>query len=118
MASVVYTFKFTGKIFLLVAVIYFLYRVSTSRNKKEEVLLAAAYITGFEVFSRMTGGAFSYEFAKYAVMGFLVIGMFYKGITRKSWPYIFFLLFLVPGIFFSAINLGYESKFGNAIGLI
>ena len=116
MALVVYTVNFTGKFFLLGAIIYFLYRIFTNGNKNDEVLLAAAYITGFEVFSRMTGGAFSYEFAKYAVIGFLVIGMFFKGFNRKSWPYIFFLVFLVPGVLFSAINLSYETSIGNAIG--
>lgn len=73
-------------------------------------------MTGFEVFSRMTGGAFSYEFAKYAVIGFLTIGMFYRGFHRKSWAYILFLLLLIPGILFSAINLNYDTNVGNAIG--
>jgi hypothetical protein len=115
-AFVVFTFRFTGKFILFAAIVYFMYRIFVNGNKKDEVLLAAGYITGFEVFSRMTGGAFSYEFAKYAVIGFLLIGMFFKGFTRKSWPYLFFIIFLVPGILFSAINLNYETSFGNALG--
>ena len=108
--------KSASKFILLAAIIYFLIRIISSGNKKDEVLLAAAYITGFEVFSRMTGGAFSYEFAKYAVIGFLILGMFYKCFTKKSWPYLFFLLFLVPGVLFSVLNSSYETNVGNAIG--
>ncbi len=116
MAMVVYWNEFSAKLFLFAAVIYFFYRIFSSRNKNDEVLLAAAYMTGFEVFSRMTGGAFSYEFAKYSVIGFLTLGMFYRGFHRKSWAYIFFLLLLIPGILFSAINLNYETNIANAIG--
>ncbi len=116
MAMAVYWVQFSAKLFLLAAVIYFFYKIFLNRNKNDEVLLAAAYMTGFEIFSRMTGGAFSYEFAKYAVIGFLTLGMFYRGFHRKSWPYLFFLLLLVPGILFSAINLNYETNIANAIG--
>lgn len=116
MAMAVYWVQFSGKLFLFGAVLYFLYRIFSSRNKNDEVLIAAAYMTGFEVFSRMTGGAFSYEFAKYAVIGFLTLGMLYRGFHRKSWPYLFFLILLTPGILFSAINLNYETNIANAIG--
>ncbi|MCG2419895.1 O-antigen ligase family protein [Aequorivita sp. F47161] len=95
---------------------YFLYRIVSNSNRKDEVLLAAGYITGFEVLSRMTGGAISYEFSKYAVIGFVLIGMFYKGFKLTSLPYFIYILLLIPGIVFSAINLSYEAKVGNAIG--
>ncbi|WP_245917615.1 O-antigen ligase family protein [Aureitalea marina] len=78
-------------------------------------MYAAAYITGFEVFSRMTGGAITYEFAKYAVIMFLGVGMFYRGFHRGSWPFVLFLLLLFPGIILSAINLNYGSELFKAI---
>jgi hypothetical protein len=115
-ALIVYNFRFTAKFILFAAIIYFLVRIIYNRNRKDEVLLAAAYVTGFEVFSRMTGGAFTYEFAKYAVIMFLTIGMFYRGFKRKSWIYVVYLLLLIPGILFSAINLDYESSVANAVG--
>ncbi len=116
MAIVIYLAEFTSKIFLFGIIGYFLIRILSNGNKKDEVLLAAGYITGFEVFSRMTGGSgISYEFAKFAVIGFLVIGMFFKGFTRKSWPYLFYVIFLLPGVFFSAINLNYSTNFLNAV---
>lgn len=114
---IAYVANFTPKFFLFAAILFFLFRIFTNRNRNDEALLGAAYITGYEVFSRMTGGiGFSYEFAKYIVMGFMLLGIFYKGFNRKSWAYVIFLLLLVPGVLFSAINLDYDSSVGNAIG--
>ncbi|MEL6813056.1 MAG: O-antigen ligase domain-containing protein, partial [Bacteroidota bacterium] len=112
----IYAFTFTSKIFLLLIIGYFLLLVFKNGNRNDEVLIAAAYITGFEVFSRMTQGLISYEFVKYMVIVFMTIGMFYKGFKVKSWPFLLLILLLVPGILFSAINLDYESSVGNAIG--
>jgi O-antigen ligase len=92
------------------------YLVLANNNRNDEALMGAAYIMGFEVLARMTDAAFTYEFAKYTVIAFLVFGMFYKGFHRKSWPYIFFVFLLIPGIIFSAINLDYDSSVANAIG--
>ena len=93
-----------------------MYRIISNSNRKDEVLWAAGYVLGFEVLSRMTGGAITYEFAKYAVIGFVLLGMFYKGFKKSAWPYILYIVFLVPGILFSAINLNYDTNVGNAIG--
>ncbi|WP_339699822.1 O-antigen ligase family protein [uncultured Marixanthomonas sp.] len=112
----IYVSGATSKFILLGAICFFLYRIIKNGNKNDEVLFGAAYVTGFEVLSRMTGGAFTYEFAKYAVIGFLVLGMFYRGFTRTSWPYVFYLFLLIPGVLFSAINLNYNTDVGNAIG--
>ena len=112
----IFRFSFLSKIALVGAIIYFLWKIVRKGNCNDDVLVAAGYITGFEVFSRMTGGAFTYEFAKYMVIMFFLVGMFYKGFNRKSWPYIFYILCLAPGILFSAMNLDYDSNVANAIG--
>ena len=86
-------------------------------NRNDEALFAAAYVVGFEVLSRMTGGVgFSYEFAKYCVIVFMTIGMFYRGFQRKSWPYLLFVLFLMPSLLVSAIYVDFNTKFGNVVG--
>lgn len=115
MAFLVFTFGFVSKFLLVGIVLMFCIRIFANNNKNDEVLIAAAYMTGIEVFARMTGGAISYEFAKYAVIGFLVMGMFYRGFNRNSWPYVFYIVFLVPGIFFSAMNLNYETSIVKAL---
>jgi len=115
-AVLVYLFRSFAQVYFLFVIGYFIYRIFSNGNKNDEVLLAAAYITGFEVFSRMTGGVgISYEFAKFSVIGFMLIGMFFVGFTRKSWPYILFMVLLTPGILFSAINLDYDTNFLSAI---
>lgn len=114
-AFLVFAFGAVSKFILVAIVLYFLIKIFTTNNRNDEVLIAAAYMTGIEVFSRMTGGAISYEFAKYAVIGFLGIGMFYRGFQRNSWPYLFYIVLLIPGILFSAINLNYETSIVKAI---
>lgn len=115
-ALLIFFFESSAQLIFFSTIIYFLYRIFSNGNKNDEVLLAAAYITGFEVFSRMTGGVgISYEFAKFSVIGFMLIGMFFVGFSRKSWPYILFMVLLTPGILFSAINLDYSTNFLSAI---
>ena len=116
MAFVIYLVESSSQFFLYAIIIYFLYRIISNGNKKDEVLLAAAYITGFEVFSRMTGGSIlSYEFAKYSVIAFMLLGMFYRGFTIRSWPYLLFLILLAPGLLFSAMNLNYTTNFFRVV---
>lgn len=114
-ALAVYLFGFVGKFLLLAIVVYFLINIFSTNNRNDEVLIAAAYMTGIEVFARMTGGAISYEFAKYSVIGFLIIGMFYRGFKTSSWPYAIYLILLMPGILFSAMNLSYETNIVKAL---
>ena len=115
-AILIYFFESFAQIYFFGVIAYFVYRIFSNGNKNDEVLLAAAYITGFEVFSRMTGGVgISYEFAKFSVIGFMLVGMFIVGFTRKSWPYVLFMVLLTPGILFSAMNLDYGTNFLSAI---
>src|SRR5690606_3538326 len=85
------------------------------QNRNHEALIAAAYITGAEVFLRMTKGAVFYETGKYAVIVFLLMGLFFRGTSKKTIPYWIYLFLLIPGILFSAINLSYEIDIKNAI---
>jgi hypothetical protein len=112
----IFVFPLLSKLLLPLAILFFLYLILTNNNKHDEALMGAAYIMGYEVLSRMTSAAFSYEFAKYMVIVFLTIGMFYRGFHRKSWPYVLFIFLLIPGIIFSAINLNYGTNVANAIG--
>ena len=95
---VIYAAPFVAKLygyFILFGGIYF---VVKTRNRNNEVLLAAAYIVGSEVFLRMTGGNPNHEFSKYGVMLFLSMGMYYSGFSKNAVPYWIFLILLVPGI--------------------
>jgi len=112
----IYVFPAISKLILPLAILFFVYLVLSNNNRNDEALMGAAYVMGFEVLSRMTSAAISYEFAKYMVIVFLIFGMFYRGFHRKSWPYVLFMFLLIPGIVFSAINLNYDTNVANAIG--
>ena len=101
------------KFYLVVIIPYFLWRIvkSNPNNRVKEVLIAAAYIVGAEVFFRMTKSYFLYEIGKYLVMFFILVGLFYDGFKRKAYPYVLFLLCLIPGILVTYQTLSYDSDF-------
>lgn len=94
---------------------FWISRVFTKENKHLEILKAMAYITGAEVFFRMTGAYIFYETAKYAVILFSIIGFFFYGFKIKAIPYAFYLLLLIPGILISLENIGYDVNFRKAV---
>ena len=115
LAFVIFLYMPTGKIILLGILLYFTLLIIQKENRNNEALMAAAYISGAEVFFRMTGGVIFYETGKYAVIIFLVIGMFFKGTSSKTVPYWIYLLILVPGIIVASITMSYEAEFRKAI---
>lgn len=115
LALLVYVFPFSSKIIFLLLVVYFFFLIVTKGNKNDEALLAAAYITGAELFFRMTNGVIFYETGKYLVIVYLVMGIFLNGVTKKTIPYWLYLFLLVPGVFFSAMNLNYDTNIRTAI---
>lgn len=115
MAFLVYFFPFLSKFIYLGIVGFFFFLIVTKGNKNDEALLAAAYITGAELFFRMTGGAFFYESGKYLVIIFLVIGLFLSGSSKRAFGYWIYLFLLVPGVLFSAINLNYDTNVRTTI---
>ena len=98
-----------------IVVVYFLYRIFVLPNKQKEVLLAASYMVGAEVFFRMTKAYFLYETGKYMVILFLVIGMFYQGFKRSSFTYFIYLLLLLPGIYVSYLTNEFDNRFRQTI---
>lgn len=92
-----------------------LYFVMLNRNKNEEVLYVAAYIVGSEVFLRMTYGNPVYEFSKYGVIMFVLIGMYYKGFSRHALPYWIFLALLVPGVVLAGYTLNFDTEMRKTI---
>lgn len=86
-----------------------------TRNRNNEALLISSYVVGVEVFLRMTGGNPVHELSKYLVIFFMIFGMLYKGFSRSSYIYVFFLLLLVPGIIIGANELSFETNIRKAI---
>jgi hypothetical protein len=92
-----------------------LYYVFRTGNKNNEVLFVSAYIVGSEVFLRMTGGSILYEFSKYGVMMFLLIGMFYSGFSKNAIPFWIYLLLLLPGVIVATETLNLQSSLRKSL---
>lgn len=91
------------------------YFVINSRNRNNEVLYAAAYIVGSEVVLRMTNGNPIYEFSKYGVMIFMLLGIYYSGVSKNAVPFWIYILLLVPGLVIGYYSLEGIESIKNAI---
>ena len=79
------------------------------------MLYASAYIVGSEVLLRMTDGNPVYEFSKYGVMIFILLGIFYSGFSKYSVPYWIYILLLVPGILIATHELNLQTEIRKTI---
>lgn len=109
-----------AKAYFFIALFYFLYRIITVADSKKtfEVLKACAYFVGAEVFFRTTKGAISYEAGKYTVIIFVLIGMFYRGISGRAYPYFIYLMLLIPSIFVASTTLSFDANFRTNIAFV
>ena len=106
------TFSFIYSLLvLLFGVIY----IANNKNRNNEVLYFAAYFVGIEVFLRMTKGMPLYEIGKYAVIVFMIMGMFYGGIKKQAGYYFVYILLLLPAIFLTVQDLGHDINMRKAI---
>jgi len=111
----VFVFPFVSKIYALAIPVFSLFYLLKTQNKNNEALLLAAYVIGAEVFLRMTQGNFFEQYAKYVVIGIMVVGMMYKGFSKYSFVYWLFGLFLLPGILLSFYTLNFDTDIRKAI---
>jgi len=82
------------------------------------VLLGCAYFAGIEILFRMTKGSLAYEASKYIVILFVLIGMFYKGVSGKGYPYFIYLLLLVPAIVVASATTSFNANFRSNITFV
>ncbi|MFD2823344.1 O-antigen ligase family protein [Lacinutrix iliipiscaria] len=66
----------------------------------------------------MTRGSISYEAGKYLVIGFVIMGLFYKGLSGKGYPYFMYLMFLIPSIFVASTTLSFDANFRTNIAFV
>lgn len=116
----IYLDEFLAKFYFLGIVGYFMARIILlpAAVKTYEVLKACAYVMGVEVLMRTTKGAISYEATKYLVMLFVMMGMYYKGISGKAYPYLIYLFFLVPPIIVASTTLSFDAHFRTNIAFV
>ena len=102
-------------VYMLGVIVYFTYVIIVKRNKAQNVLLAAAYITGVEVFFRMTKAFIFYETGKYAVMFFMLLGIFHLGFKRNALWYILYILLLLPAVLVSLEAIAFDANFRTTV---
>ncbi|HLT53729.1 MAG TPA: O-antigen ligase family protein [Flavobacteriaceae bacterium] len=100
---------------MIVVFIYFCWKIITTKEREMYVLLACAYFTGAEVFFRMTKAFIFYETGKYAIMWFSLMGIFFLGFKKNAFPYVLYLLLLLPGVLVSFDLIAYDSNFRTAV---
>ena len=109
---IVFFVKSFALIYFGAAILFFLIQIFKTGNKKNEALMGAAYMTGAEVFFRMSQAIPIYEAGKYSVIAFMLIGLVLSGTSRKSGVYWLYIFLLLPSILVSAmtLNLGTDVK--------
>ena len=98
---------YTPKIYGYSIIFGGIFYVINSKNKNNEVLYATAYMVGSEIILRMANGNPVYEFSKYGVMIFILVGVYYSGISKNAIAYWVFLLLLIPGVIITCLELNY-----------
>lgn len=111
----VFLFMPFSKLYALAMLAVGFYVAFKSQNRGHEVLYVCGYLVGSEVFLRMTQGNPIYEFSKYGVMAFIVLGMYFKGFSKNAVPYWVFMLLLVPGVILGTYNLNYDTDLARII---
>ena len=102
-------------VYMLGIFVYFILKIIYSNNKAKDVLLAAGYIMGAEVYLRMTKAMVFYETGKYGVILFSLIGLFYFGFKKNAFPYALYILFLLPGVLVTYDVISYDSNFRTTV---
>ncbi|WP_299116154.1 O-antigen ligase family protein [uncultured Winogradskyella sp.] len=117
---VIYLALPVSKVYFNLALLYFFVNIIISpKNKKTiAVLQACAYFVGAEVLFRMTKGGLAYEASKYLIIVFVLIGMFYKGISGKGYSYFIYLVLLVPSVILASMNLSLEANFRTNVAFV
>lgn len=111
----VYLLPVVSKIYALLIILVGFFIVIKTKNKNNEALYVAAYLTGVEVFLRMTEGNFIEQYAKFGIIGILLLGILFTNIAKPAVPYIIFLVFLIPGIILGAFTLNFDTDVRKAI---
>jgi len=105
---------FISKIFSLIIVVLGIRSIIKSENEGNQAIYWAGYMVGAEVLFRMSGGMLFYELPKYAVLSFLILGLY---VERKkhhiSVSFLVYILLLLIGISF--MDLPFNESIRKAI---
>lgn len=111
----IFTFLPLSYVYSFGILVFFILKIISKPNNPFVVLQAAAYIMAAEVFLRMTGGLILYETGKYAVILFVIFGLYFHNFHKSAYIYIIYILLLIPGILVTYMDISYETNFRTTI---
>lgn len=111
----VFLFKPLSVAYAVAIGVFGCFYIIKNKNRGNEVLYSCAYVVCAEVFLRMTKGNVGNEYAKYMVMVFVLMGIYFKGFSKNAIPIWCYLLLLLPGVIYSTIALNLETDIRKAI---
>ncbi|WP_458627273.1 O-antigen ligase family protein [Winogradskyella sp. PC D3.3] len=116
----IYYVPFFSKLYFIIVCFYFIAKVllSDKASKVMWVLFGCAYIAAAESLFRMTGGGLFYEFSKYYIILLVLIGMFFTGVSGKSYPYFVYLILLLPAVLVASTTLGFDLNFRTSVAFV
>jgi len=116
----IFLFEPLSKLYFILLAVYFVIKIALASDSQKayQVLLASAYFAGVEVLFRMTKGGLSWEASKYLLIVFMTMGIFFKGINGKAYPYFLYLILLVPAILVASTTLSFDAKFRTNIAFV
>ena len=117
---VLFLFEPLSKVYFIAVMLYCMWWIISSPKETitRAVLISCAYFTGAEVLFRMTDGGLAYEASKYLVILFMLMGMFFRGLSGKGYPYFFYLIALVPAILVASTTLSFDANFRTNIAFV
>lgn len=105
--ALLYNNGYTPKIYGYSIIFGGIFYIINSKNRNHEVLYAIAYMVGSEIVLRMTDGNPVYEFSKFGVMIFVLVGIYFSGVSKNAIPYWIFILLLIPSVITTSMELNY-----------
>ena len=102
----VHEFSFIATYYGLIIVLFGTYYILGKPDPLEQYpLFFAAYVVGIEVLLRMAGSALFWEFGKYAVIYFLLLGILRRSKKINIYlPIAMYFILLLPAIYFIPFN--------------
>ena len=104
-----------SKVYAITIILVGFRYVILRNNANNEALYVAASIAGADVFLTMAHRNIFEQYAKYGVMGILIIGMFFRGFSKNAIMYWIFGLLLLPGVIYGFFTLNFETDIRKAI---
>jgi len=93
-------FRFVSALLAISVLLFGMYYIYRNKNANGEAHFLAGYIMGAEVYFRMTSSGLPWDFARYAMIPMLILGLVLEDRNReKPWIILLYFLLMLPAIY-------------------